>query len=512
MNGLTFLHDVVTIRLDRLECVREFDQDGHSEPYIWTAFLRADASTLVHPGERVQVHVPLEDESGRGVFGDAGKGVRPGDVLAIPEGVGLRETSLKALSFGQDELMLAGFIVVLLERDSTPADAIRAGHRMFGQALREEINDFVDVNLRFPEPEEIQAIEDSVSKRVKKAIRSELSWYHVFIKQDDLVAFLGGDETLFTTSRIKQWRGKGPQSFRTPLRGTETFLVGGGGAVLEFEHHYDLVWRVEVVGPPEVVAPVHAPLLERVEAAGGAIRRLDARVRELAAALRSADDGRRPVLQAKIERLARLERTRAVRELAYAWESLIDAQGEADGVMVSGVDRPEAAPILLRKGSMQGFACQRKSKASGKCYHGFTKLAGCTEDCGIATIPDFERLKLAFHLRIAGKVVDDLGGGPIEGMEVHLFLPNRQRHVTRTRVDGSFVLDIEPAVTTDAEPEREDQDVGILRTIYDEAVVEETGRIAIVCLLTDTFRAAYPDLDYLFVPLHSEAAAVQVLI
>lgn len=513
MNGLTFLHDVITIRLDRLECVKEFDQDGHSEPYIWTAFFRADAGTLVHPGQRVQVHVPLEDESGRGVFGDAGKGVRPGDVLEIPDVVGLRETTLKALSFGQEELMLAGFILVLLERDSTPADAIRAGHRMFAQALREEINDFVDSHLRFPEPDEIQAIRGSVSKRVKKAIRNELSWYHVFIKQDDLVAFLGGDDTLFTTSRIEQWRGKGPQSFRTPLRGTETFPVGGGGAVLEFEHHYDLLWRVEVVGPPEVVAPVHAPLLERVEAAGGAIRRLDARVRELAIALRSADDGRRLDLQAKIDRLARIERTRAVRELAYAWEGFLDAQDEGVGGMDgSGAGRPEAGPILLRKGSMRGFACQRKSKASGKCYHGFTKLGGCTEDCGIATIPDFERLKLAFHLRVAGMVVDDLGGGAIEGMEVHLFLPNRRSHVARTRVDGSFVLEVEPEVTTDGEAEREVQDVGILRTVYDEAVVEETGRIAIVCLLTDEFKAAYPDLDYQFLPVHSEAGAVQVLV
>jgi hypothetical protein len=423
----------------------------------------------------------------------------------------LRETTLNALSFGEDELMLSGFLIVLLERDSTPADAIRAGHRMFGQALREEINGFVDDHLRFPAPAEIDAIRDAVSSRVEKAIRSKLSWYDVFISQDDLITFLGGEETLFTASRIGQWRGKGPQAFRTALRGKETVSLGLG-AGLEFEHHYDLLWRVEVVGPPEVVAPVHAPLLERVEAAGGAIRRLDARVRELAVALRAADDGRRPVLQAKIDRLARVERTRAVRDLAYAWESFIDAQDDGAAAMEGSAQGPGAAPILLRRGSMQGFACQRKSKLSGKCYHGFTKLAGCTEDCGIATIPDFDRLKLAFHLRVGGRVVDDLGGGPIEGMEVHLFLPNRQRHVTRTRVDGSFVLDVEPQVATDAEPEREDQDVGTLRTVYDEAVVEETGRIAIVCLLTAEFKAAYPDLDYLFLPVHGEAGAVPALV
>ncbi len=500
MNSLSFFNTFdVTIQLDRLECVKEFDQDGHSEPYLWSAFLQGDAGTLLNPGQRVEIHVPLEAQSAQGVFGEAGKGVRPGDVIQVPEILGRRLITVRTLKIGDQELLLAGFVVVLLERDSTPGDAIRAGHQMLGQALREEINEFVDDNLSFPTDDQIDQIKENVSQRVKNAIKAELSWYHTFIKQDDLVGFLGGEETLFTAERIKQWRGKGPQAFRTAIMGKEIF-GSGFGPILEFEHHYELFWHVQVTAGPEV-APVHAPLLEQVEAAASNVTQLDAKIHQLGTAPEPANVAERRLLQAKIDELNNT-RAETVRELAFAWESFVEAQtaGETGNGNEPGINRPDSMPILLKMDSIQGFVCQRKSKVSGKCYHGFSKLANCTNDCGVATIPDFQRLKMAFDLRVTGIIVDDVTDVPIEGMEVHLVLPNRKRYVARTRADGSFVLEVNREVSEEAQPESTYQDVGTLRTILAEAAVEEAGKIGIVYVFTDEFKASHPDLHYITLP------------
>jgi hypothetical protein len=332
MHGFQFFVNsfVVRIQFDRLECIKEYDESGHSEPYMWPAFLRGDAGTLLNQGKRIEVAVPFENESGRGLFGQAGKDVKPGDVIPIPADLGLFTTRLDTLRLLDRELLLVGFAIVLLEEDSTPDKAIRAGHQEFARALREEINGFVDLNLRPPDEAEIQVMKDEISQRVRSAIKGELSWYHYWTNHDDQIGFLGGSDTLLTAERIREWSGKGPQVFRSAIRGTQKVYMRlypfGPIVPVEVEHHYDLFWQIEVKPVELELAASHVALHQSVETAGKNLQDVDTAIAELVSRLdRSQDQERIDVLSELAEKVA-TARPKAVEALASAWEAFVRAR------------------------------------------------------------------------------------------------------------------------------------------------------------------------------------------
>lgn len=325
MNELFFYTPFnVSIRLNSLECIAEWDASGHSEPYLWPAFLKADATTIPGSSAPIEFQVPFEDQTGRGLLGDAGNDVRAGDVIPIPEQLGRFDTKVESYKFpvGGAELMLAGFVVVLLESDGGPADAMRAGHSAFGQSLRDEVNEFATANLRFPTDEEIQDIKDTVSEDVKDAIKDKYSWYEgLFSERDDLIGFLGGADTVFQAARIRALAKQGPQEFRDPIRKKELIVTSVFPLTyLVHEHHYDLHWEIEVQPEELKLAPIEHKLAEKVEDAAKRLQQLDEIIGALVKKLAEADDRERLDLVTKLEDDVKLKRAELVHELGTAWE------------------------------------------------------------------------------------------------------------------------------------------------------------------------------------------------
>lgn len=324
----------VTIRLNRLECIKEYDASGHSEPYIWTAFIRGDASTFSDINRIIDIQVPFETETGRGLFGNAGKGVEPGDIIFIPAALGANTSTVQTFPIAGKETVFLGFIVVLLEEDDTPVDAMRAGHRAFAESLREEITRFAVLNRRLPTEDEIQVIKDKIATRVKDAVKGKLSWYHFWTAQDDLIGFLGGEQTFFTTDKIRLWAGKGPQEFRTAIQGTETAIQNW--RPIPKEHHYDLFWSIEVKKLDWDLAPPAQILLKRVEDIGKKLQQLDTHIGELVKELDMSGKEQRTSLLLELEEKKKHTRPEVILELASAWESFVHSQNSNSKIEKSG--------------------------------------------------------------------------------------------------------------------------------------------------------------------------------
>jgi|KBSSwiStaDraftv2_1062776.scaffolds.fasta_scaffold38252_3 hypothetical protein len=314
----------VTIQLESLTCVKEFDRSGHSEPYLWTAFLFADNVTLSSPSP-LGVLVPLETESGHGVFGAAGKDVRPGTVIPIPETIGRFQKRL--ISHHSDgplssEIMFAGFVGVLLEEDSTSSGAIAAGHRELGPALRDEILNFFLANNRFPNTDEINALKDTIAQRVHDTIASKVGcWSGFWSDQDDMIGVAGDENTLFIASQIRALSRKGRTPRQTSIRGSEIIFQWlqpyGSPVPVKKDHEYTLNWSIRI----DPVGDLHVPTDGILEVALR-LEQLDTEIGELVTKLHAAGERSKGPLRTELDEKAKRTRPRLVRELQRAWADL----------------------------------------------------------------------------------------------------------------------------------------------------------------------------------------------
>jgi hypothetical protein len=327
----------VVIQLDSIECVKEIDEKGHSEPYIWPAFLRGDATTL----PRVEVIVPFEDEAGRELLGEAGKDVRPGDVIPVPESLGRFETTVESfynpLEERPEPLLVVGFVLALFEKDSTKTAAIAAGHQAFAEALRNEINGYISDNLAPPGADDIDQIKKAVRKRVKSAIRKiEGDWDGFWNNQDDSLGDAGGlDTTIFGAGKVHRISLTGTEPFVTPIRSKRIVpaqAIGGGFGVVEFEEQYDLHWHVDVQPIVEVVELnlPSAPLVSRLVDAVTKLQRLDKAIQQQVAQLRTQRGAERKSSLLKLEDQLGRVRPELVNEFRSAWEEFGNHQRSAD--------------------------------------------------------------------------------------------------------------------------------------------------------------------------------------
>lgn len=309
----------VTIQLDRLHCRSEYDESGGSEPYLWPAFARVDASTLPFVGRRVEFTVPLEASTARSALGGAGKNVRRGAVIPIPEVLGRYTSNILAMNYLGNNTALVGFALALLEDDGSRTAAISAGHQAYADGLRSEVNRFVDANARPPNTNELLAIRTEVARQTEAAIRANLPWHACFSTQDRLIGSLGSDDTLFPFSRLLELADQGSQQFEMPIIGRQT--VRYYQPIIKtvvYTHHYDLQWHIQVQGVPlEQLPETEGILLDQVERAGQ-------RLLELDAILAGAVEGQGPQArgQGRIENV-RVMRSQLVNELASVWEAFV---------------------------------------------------------------------------------------------------------------------------------------------------------------------------------------------
>jgi hypothetical protein len=299
-----------TINLPTLRCHEQFDSGGPSEPYLWTAFFWADVTT-VGTSVKVRVNVPRFGNSLRGFFPD---GVRNGQDIAIPAEIG-RQTI--KLDDGGNGIVMLGALVVLLEEDSTPDDAIKHGHDVFRQAVGNELNKFVTKNgARRPTPDEVKAIASAIESATKDAIESQLSFLEkLFLNQDD---FLGNTFTLLIGSEVTNPNGNG---LTFPLVEKDEFQIGGPGGVRKVGHQ-----KYEIVGAnlkvePFVPDPCAAQVLAFNQAKVG-VDELQKALRTLQEQFRNAPASQKPIILEDIREIRTVDLPAAMQAVLRAQEQL----------------------------------------------------------------------------------------------------------------------------------------------------------------------------------------------
>jgi hypothetical protein len=263
-----------SVHLDRLLC--HVSPEDASEPYMWTAFFYADRNTILQgPGHRIATYTPHANWTTRGVFPN---GISAGDSVDIPPSLGAYQVVLDPAVFN---VAMVGTIFVLLEQDSTPGYAIRAGHQAFAEAVDGALNGWLDQQdlskVPEPTPADIQAMASQIQGEVMTAVSGELSCYHVFQNQDDYLSY--GYLFLTDLPDITFGGVTTTRSFSSRMKGTLSGLFP-----IPFDYQVDL--RV-TAGPaessPDVCPQEHAVYLE----AAAEVQRLKSEIQRIMTELRS---------------------------------------------------------------------------------------------------------------------------------------------------------------------------------------------------------------------------------
>jgi hypothetical protein len=199
-----------TVALEILRCIRESDESGHSDPYIWPELL------AISPSAQVTFTAPAV-ENARVVIK---KDMRAGDVADIPTSVGAIGMQVDDASLG---LILA---VTLLEADDGPDHAIKAAFQAYVSGVPDAIQTHL-AELNNP------ATRDAAVAAIKQEV------------QNDVTTAFGGNLTLFEKIKIFILGIENPddvidsdfQSFSPPFVPTQFTLRFGpdrGGRLLSY--------------------------------------------------------------------------------------------------------------------------------------------------------------------------------------------------------------------------------------------------------------------------------------
>lgn len=181
----------VKITLDKLIVVRELDEprqnrkDGiGSEPYLWITFFSISGDKLFTE-KPVDTYTPIFSQLRR----EFKNNVRAGNVLDVPPILKSWVDTIETLPYS-----MVGVIVLLMEQDRTPEDAIHKGLLAFASSINDLLNGLVrervsELNLAPITEEEIQSLKDNLKDKIKKAIRRSLSLNELILNQDDNLGF-----------------------------------------------------------------------------------------------------------------------------------------------------------------------------------------------------------------------------------------------------------------------------------------------------------------------------------
>lgn len=189
----------ITFELTNLHCYDEGDSIGSAEPYLWTVFFKIDGDTVrvdntyTLRGTATVVTTP-------GNHGDLGASdVDPGDDIPIPPALGVFQTTLKPIPLDLpvgdivDFPAAIGCVVVLLEQDDTPGDAVAAGHVALNAAVQSALDALIptlNIVHTSPTQEEIDAMSKQIGDAVEAAIADNVSawdWLKALGNMDDKI-------------------------------------------------------------------------------------------------------------------------------------------------------------------------------------------------------------------------------------------------------------------------------------------------------------------------------------
>ena len=313
------------IEIPTLHCTEQYDEHGNSEPYLWFAYFFTDALRLTDP-EPVSVFVPNAPDI-RGLFPVVGNN----QDIAIPPELGTFEVDLEDAGLG---IAMLGVVVVLLEEDDTPSNAVAAGHDAFEKALRRELNKFVnEEGLRPPDDDEMSRIVNAVKSSATEAASSEAGILsYLCDNQDDTIGFaqaifFGGalQEPLTPTSTVFELPAIDADALRlviTSFNPLQYHFIKVG------HNHYEFVrplLRLQRVRP----GPVCGGEVNHVKDIASKLKALRHELNGLKTQLAQGKAGGKSTIQKSIENLKKSQIPAAQKELEVALRALRDCHVRA---------------------------------------------------------------------------------------------------------------------------------------------------------------------------------------
>jgi hypothetical protein len=296
-----------TIEVPSLHCTEQFDEHGNSEPYLWFAYFFADATSFQPQVEDpISVFVP-EIADTRALFPEVGDN----QDIDIPPEIGVFQVNLEGTALN---IAMLGVLVVLMEEDETPVDAIAAGYNEFRKAVHRELNKHVRENgLVPPDDEQTKDIVEAVKSSVKDAIADELGFFEGLCdNQDDNIGFA---KAIFFGDALKEPPAPKVDVFELPAIDADAFAVRFKNTFPpQFElvkvghHHYEFVrpqlklHRVEAVCGKQ---------LDKLNETAVRLRALRSRVDKLKSQLAKVAQSKKPEIRKKIDDLRKNQIPRA---------------------------------------------------------------------------------------------------------------------------------------------------------------------------------------------------------
>ncbi len=322
-----------TIEVPSLHCTEQFDEHGNSEPYLWFAYFFTDAMSLDPQNDNpVSVFVPDVPDV-RALFPEVGNN----QDIDIPPELGVFQVNLEGTVLN---VAMLGVLVVLLEEDETPDDAIAAGYNEFRKAVHRELNKHVRENgFMPPDDEQSKKIVDAVRSSVKDAVASELGfWEGLCDNQDDTIGFA---KVIFFGDALKEPPAPTVKVFELPAIDADAFAVRFTNVfppnfelVKVGHHHYEFVRPQLKLQRVEGVCGKQLDLLTETAVKLKALR---GRVDKLKAQLARAAAGKKPEIRKKIDDLRKNQIPRARTAYAAALSGLRDCRIRATHAGNTGV-------------------------------------------------------------------------------------------------------------------------------------------------------------------------------
>lgn len=258
----------VEFKLDRIRCHDEGDGWGSAEPYLWTVFFKVDGDTVVvnsdGPASPFVQGAPtvVPTPGNHGNLGNTD--VDEDETVNVPAIIGEYRTIMKPIPLttpilGFSEVGgLIGCIVILMEEDGTPANAIVRGHEALDSNVRTALADVLGtLSVSNPEPseEDIAELSTKIGDAVREAVGagvSVLDWIGAFGNMDDQI---GSDVFRFSHSQLED----------------------SGGAMIPFSRR----WRNE--GDWEIFGHIRVTIIPRPDS--GCCEKMKDRLKKLESAL-----------------------------------------------------------------------------------------------------------------------------------------------------------------------------------------------------------------------------------
>jgi hypothetical protein len=143
----------IVISLNSLFCYHGGDEDGDSEPYLWTIMYKIDGSCITQNGTALKGSPQYFTSPGS--HGNLGSSVSTDGTLPIPANVGRWATTLEPIVITNpltgsviEVPGTIGVVAVLMEENSTPNGDMEAGHQALNKFVQQQLQAFVDsINL-----------------------------------------------------------------------------------------------------------------------------------------------------------------------------------------------------------------------------------------------------------------------------------------------------------------------------------------------------------------------------